>query len=314
MQNFRALGAAVFIVGLLAFSAGGTPSPSGGALSGGFVYANECVTNVDNATIHFSGDREAVLPGGTPVETGDTIAVYNGSVCGGYAVWTEQGATMAAAGSDDIEVSDDAFAPGDSLRFEVHDVSEDTVYRPAVHYASCEDSSIPICAEGAYEDGTFHEISYISPDTIGRSVQLAGGWNFLSVPVANDRAFNQMFSECFSAYVYDPDGGYTALGESETVPSEKGVAVKCPSGATIQVYGSQPSVSASAGEGWNLVGSVPDTVSADSVMTEPTGILSSDFFRFINGQGYETADWLEPGDGHWIKTEEPGTIDLTDPN
>ncbi|MCS3642961.1 hypothetical protein [Salinibacter ruber] len=86
------------------------------ALGQSFTYAEECITNVDNATVHVPSTANPALPDGTPVAAGDTIAVYTADgMCAGYGVWTDgEGATLAAAGSDSIDVSPDGYASGAS--------------------------------------------------------------------------------------------------------------------------------------------------------------------------------------------------------
>lgn len=132
------------------------PPPPGDA---SFTYEQDCLTNVHNATVHAPASAAPTLPDGTPVEPGDTLAVYTESgVCAGYGVWGEQGATLAAAGTDSVGISTDGYPAGEALKIEVFDLSAGQATRPAATWASCAEMDVPVCAEGAYQDGSFHQL------------------------------------------------------------------------------------------------------------------------------------------------------------
>ena len=63
--------------------------------------------------------------------------------------------------------------------------------------------------------------------------------------------------------------------------------------------------------GWNLIGSLEDTVAVDAVTASPAGMLTSDFFRLPAREGYTSATTLYPGKGYWVKTAEAGTLDVS---
>lgn len=279
-------------------------------------YARECISNIDNATVHIPADANISLPDDTPIEPGDTLAVYTEQeTCAGYGVWEEgKGATFAAAGSDSVEVSDDGYSEGESLRVEVFDVSAGTatdVGEGAV-FTPCDSVDMPICGEGEYEDGTFQEVAGLQPDSalVTRSLTLSDGWNFVSVPVQSDLAFETLFPECSSGFLYTAGEGYTTIGAEESLPAGKGAAVQCQADTT-SVTGPLPSPTIEVGEGWTLIGSVEDTVAVDAVTTTPAGILASEFFRLPPEEGYEPVEELHPGEGYWVKTAEAGTLDVS---
>ena len=280
-----------------------------------FTYAEECISKVDNATVHVPAEADS-LPGGTPVEAGDTLAVYTAQgTCAGYGVWdADKGATLAAAGSDSLDVSADGYSAEDSLKFEVFDVSKGSAVDVGsdVTFASCDSLGIPVCAEGAYEDGTFHQVSGFQPDsTVTRTLTLADGWNFISIPVQSDLSFEALLPSCSSGFFYTPGEGYTAIENGDTLPVGMGAAVQCQADTT-SVTGTSASPSIEVEAGWNLIGSVEDTVDVDAITTSPSGILDSEFFRLPPGAGYETATTLHPGEGYWVKVSEAGTLDVSD--
>lgn len=68
--------------------------------------------------------------------------------------------------------------------------------------------------------------------------------------------------------------------------------------------------------GWNLIGSKFSGAVADIITTEPQGIISSPFYKFIPGgnlflAGYVATDSLEASLGYWIKVSTPGLLIVT---
>ena len=280
-----------------------------------FTYATECVSNVDNATVHVPAGADPSLPGGTPVAAGDTLAVYTADgTCAGYGVWQSgSGVTLAAAGSDSIAVSEDGYASGASLQFEVFDVSEGTAVDvdSAAAFASCDSVGVPVCAEGVYEPGTFHQVTSFQPDSTETvTLALAEGWNFVSVPLQSDVSFGTLFPECSQGFRYVPGEGYSTIQADETLSVGTGAAAQCQPDST-SVTGTEASSSIEVDAGWNLIGGVEDTVAVSAVTTSPSGILASDFFKLPPGEGYTAATALHPGEGYWIKTAEAGTLDVS---
>jgi len=289
------------------------PTP---VLAQSFSYADECATRVDNATVHVPASGDVSLPDGTPVEAGDTVAVYTDTgTCAGYGVWTDEaGVTLAAAGPATMDTAIDGFAEGEALKFEIFDVSGNRVadVDSTVRFSSCTSGDLPICREGAYESGTFHQVSGFETDsttTLTRTVALADGWNFLSLPVQSDQSFEVLFPTCSTGFLYRPAEGYTSIGSNETLPVGTGAVVQCEADTT-RVTGPPGATAIEVEAGWNLIGGVGDTVSVDGIATSPAGILQSDFFR-VTSEGFQAAAELHPANGYWVDVEEAGTIDLS---
>lgn len=279
-----------------------------------FAYAEECITNTSNATVHLPADAAPTLPDGTPVESGDTLAVYTEQgTCAGYGVWGETGgATLAAAGSDSVQVSEDGYSADDSLKFEVFDVSEgqETTVESGTAFAPCDSVGVPVCAEGSYGDGTFHQVTGFQAESVTRTLTLAEGWNFVSIPVQTDLSFETLFPECSSGFFYIAGEGYTSIGNDETVPVGAGAVVQCQTDTTsVTGQVAPPTIEVEAG--WNLIGSVEDTVSVDAITTTPTGIVASDFFEMDLNGGFQVATELRPGKGYWVNIAEAGTLDVS---
>jgi hypothetical protein len=127
-----------------------------------------------------------------------------------------------------------------------------------------------------------------------------GDWNLLS------SSFNpegkQSLPEMF-AY----DGSYVS---SDSMEFGRGYWAK-PSDSIV-VYTGAPvwSCSIPVRNGWNMIGSLTDDVIISNITTQPEGLLSSQFFGFIDKR-YTPVDTLKPGRGYWIKVNDNGNLILS---
>ena len=60
--------------------------------------------------------------------------------------------------------------------------------------------------------------------------------------------------------------------------------------------------------GWNLIGSVKEGAIPDVLSTLPDSIITSSFFGYTPGVGYESTDTLDNGLGYWVKVNADGII------
>lgn len=129
-------------------------------------YADECRTNVDNGTVHVPST--ANFSGGEAPEPGDTLAVYEpDGNCVGNRVWTESGATLAAAMTNETIEDNwpewEGLSHGEPMIFEVYKSDENRVFRATPTFASCDTLEIPICRdENQSEDGAFFELAELA--------------------------------------------------------------------------------------------------------------------------------------------------------
>lgn len=280
-----------------------------------FSYAQECGTNVNNDTVHLPADAPPTLPGGMPIESGDTLAVYTAQgACAGFGVWEDGvGATFAAAGADSISTSDHGYSIGEPLKFEVFDVSQEQAIqiKSGATFAACDGVEVPVCVEGVYSGGSFHQVVDFEADsTVAHTLTLADSWNYISTPVQSDLSFDTLLPECSSGFLYEVGEGFTAIGSDDSLPVGRGVIVQCNADTTI-VTGQVAASTFEVEAGWNLVGSAEDTVLVDDIMTSPSGILQSDFLTLASDGGFQVSTELRPGSGYWIKVGESGTLDVS---
>jgi hypothetical protein len=120
-------------------------------------YADECVTSVDNATLHFPSEEGLSLPTGNSLSEGDTLAVVSPEGgCAGHRAWTPDGSALAAATYDE-EFVPEGVPPGAALRLEVYDKSAGLAYRMKPQWKSCGEIGVPICAETTMASGAFFQ-------------------------------------------------------------------------------------------------------------------------------------------------------------
>jgi hypothetical protein len=131
-------------------------------------YAQDCLTNVDNATVVVPTSTNLSFPNGDQLSADDTLAVYtDDGVCAGYGVWAADGTDLAfaAAGPNDVDAAQNGFASGEQLKFEAYDVSEETRVdlKSKVAYTSCSEVSLPLCQDdGSYQNGALFVLSALS--------------------------------------------------------------------------------------------------------------------------------------------------------
>jgi hypothetical protein len=147
--------------------------------------------------------------------------------------------------------------------------------------------------------------SYINTELVADS-----DWSLVSIPLASGSVDADL------ATLFSYENQYTV--ETSLVPG-RGYWIKTRSFdvENYPVTGNgleQAAIPLNAG--WNLIGSLSDTIPSGEI-SDPGNILSgAPLFRFLNGR-YETADRLIPGGGYWIHAEQPGEIEMQliqDPN
>ncbi|MGA9115716.1 MAG: FISUMP domain-containing protein [Bacteroidota bacterium] len=146
------------------------------------------------------------------------------------------------------------------------------------------------------------------------AIPVQPGWNLLSLPLrveGGDR--DSLFPSGISpAYGFSGSGGYQPL---DTLEDGIGFWLKFASAGTVPVEGTflfSDTIPVRAG--WNLIGSLSLPVPADSVRNRTPGLTLSEFFRYVAGAGYEEADTLLPGHGHWVKASSGGALMLRSPD
>lgn len=145
------------------------------------------------------------------------------------------------------------------------------------------------------------------------SIQVGAGWNLLSLPASvsnGSKAF--LFPSAVSpAYVFQYPAGYVS---QDTLHNGTGFWLKFLVADTVAVEGEtifKDTIEVSAG--WNIIGSLSVSIAVTSILTDPPGIIASQFFRYVPGGGYQPDTLLQPGLGYWVKVSENGSMILASP-
>jgi hypothetical protein len=144
-----------------------------------------------------------------------------------------------------------------------------------------------------------------------RSYAMSEGWNLISVPlVVNNFATTAIFPTAASAaFAYvggSPPQGYV---QRDTLQLVNGYWLKFGSSQTVTVSGNADFADTVAVlAGWNLVGTITDSVEVSAIQQSPPGIIASQYFGY--GGSYTPASTLAPARAYWVKVNQDGLLIL----
>jgi len=159
-----------------------------------------------------------------------------------------------------------------------------------------------------------------TPATFQLSVSVSDGWNMLSVPGINSDGMelhNWWINRTGTVYKFFPGLGYsetiiTTTGEGywmkNSVNQTYNTGDEWPAGGIERV----PHTPIFLITGWNLTGGFEDTVNVTSLTTTPPGQINYPIYKYVPGTGYQTAIYLEPGFGYWIKVSADCLLSIPD--
>jgi len=137
-------------------------------------------------------------------------------------------------------------------------------------------------------------------------VSVSQGWNILSVPlIAEDMAVSSLFPGALSN-AFGFDNGYY---QAENLANGEGYWLKFEQAEEISISGTAVSGDINVNAGWNLIGPYDFPAPVSGIITDPPGIIQSQFFGYENG--YVQADVLSPGKGYWLKVSQNGGLILS---
>ena len=162
-------------------------------------------------------------------------------------------------------------------------------------------------------DGVF-TIDIITATSFQLTVNVANGWNMVSVPGLNptDQNVNTWWAfRDMGANVFKYAGGYQSV--TTTTPGvgywmkhagarTYNTGDEWPAGG-IQIVSHAPLTGTS---GWNMIGGYELSVTAANVTTVPPGLQSGPIYKYSGG--YQAATTIDPGYGYWIKLTGAGQI------
>ncbi len=143
------------------------------------------------------------------------------------------------------------------------------------------------------------------------TIAINNRWNLLSLPVyIPNHTKSELFPGAISnAFEFVTNIGYIVR---DTLTNGKGFWLKYPdsSGLSNTLTGGvvlEDTINVVLG--WNLIGSISDSLQGISVQSLPPGIIESSFYGFNNGY-ISTPNVIAPGRGYWVKVLSDGKIVL----
>lgn len=138
---------------------------------------------------------------------------------------------------------------------------------------------------------------------------LTGSWNLVSVPLdVPDGRRTVLFPPAVSyAFDYDPAGGYKA---HDSLNPRAGYWLRFNDTATIGVAGTpRYADTVDVVPGWNLVGSVAQSIPTTQVSSVPAGAATSPFFDYHGS--YVITNTIDPGKGYWVRVNQSAKLILS---
>jgi endonuclease/exonuclease/phosphatase family metal-dependent hydrolase len=163
----------------------------------------------------------------------------------------------------------------------------------ALHYSS---DHIPV----------FVTLKFDQENILQSTVNLADGWNILSVPLlASDMGTTVLFPTAISPF-YSFNATYSQVSVLE---KGKGYWAKFNGNQNVIISGTNSAINEiSVNQGWNLIGPFEYDVNIENITTDPPNIIISSFYGYEGG--YTPSTVLKPGKGYWVKCDLPGHIIL----
>jgi carboxypeptidase T len=143
----------------------------------------------------------------------------------------------------------------------------------------------------------------------GVDVSVQQQWDLISLPVLPyDYKRTAVFpTSSSSAYSYENGVGYVL---KDTLIPGKGYWVRFPAAIDQGIIGIPFTAETIAvHEGWNLIGSISAPIPCASIMCDPPGLVTSQFFGYSNG--YVVVDTIQPGKGYWVNMSGNANIILS---
>jgi len=149
----------------------------------------------------------------------------------------------------------------------------------------------------------------VIPGSYGTTTFFASDkWNIISIPViVNDSLKNVLFPTAISdAFFYNG----SSYEKRDTLRNSIGYWLRFQGDQYISILGSvRESDTIVISDSWNLIGSISSPIAVSDIISDPPGIVTSNFFGY-NGS-YMQVDSIKPGKGYWLKANQSGKLILS---
>lgn len=150
----------------------------------------------------------------------------------------------------------------------------------------------------------------ITADQPDLPVLYTAGWNLISIPNdVPDGAKSVLFpGNQGTAYSFNPVMGYQS---NLVLAPGIGYWLKFPGVVHALAFDGTPLTSDTVyvHQGWNLIGAISVPVPVATVVSQPPGMVTGNFFGY--DAAFEAVSILEPMRGYWVKTAMPGMLILS---
>ena len=143
--------------------------------------------------------------------------------------------------------------------------------------------------------------------TLAHVYEVSPRWNLISVPIlVGNRSKTALFPTASSnAFTYD---GHYFIAES--LQHGRGYWLRFPSVGWVSFTGSPVTTDTiPIQKGWNMIGSLSNPISVNTIGSDPPGIVTSNFYGY--NSNYFVAVTLEPAQGYWVKANQSGKLILS---
>ena len=134
------------------------------------------------------------------------------------------------------------------------------------------------------------------------------GWNIVSVPLnVTDSRTTTLFPTAVSAAYEHTPQGYIAR---DTLKNGEGYWIFFSSSQNVSIGGTlRPADTFPVEAGWNLIGSLSDSIQVSSIQQSPPNIIASPYYAY--NAGYSTTSVLRPSKGYWVFASASGNLVLS---
>jgi hypothetical protein len=148
----------------------------------------------------------------------------------------------------------------------------------------------------------------LAPIPYSAIIQLISGWNLISIPVGAQGMPKEYLFPLAASHAFAYTGTYV---QANSMRNGVGYWLKFSSNQLVGLVGdfvSSDTIYIRAG--WNMIGTLSESIRDSTISSIPPALVVSGFFKFVPTFGYFRSDTLMPGLGYWVKSQQAGWLIL----
>jgi len=151
------------------------------------------------------------------------------------------------------------------------------------------------------------------PSEVQINVDYLDDWNLVGLPVLmEDSNYSNLFPNAIENTLYS--FGTTGYSHEVNLEAGTGYVLRLTANETVAFEGlTLDNLSIPLTNGWNLISGISSQVSVDYIL-DPGNIIIPNTIYGYSENGYSNAVTIDPGYGYWLRTNEPGEIQLSSSN